>query len=161
MKTTLVTIACLLGNTSAASTVDIAWKIPMNPQKITANTGDTLKFIWSGGHNVYKMASMQAYDDCNFVGATNAGATSPVEVTMGDATVYYACEVSGHCSANQKIEISVGTATTSTPSSSTTDKKKTPTKSPSPKTSGGASSDTQSLLTCAAGAAVATALLLM
>ena len=70
------------------------------------SVGDTVKFTWSGTHNVYKMASKTAYDNCDFTGATNQGSTSPVAVSISEAGVtYYACKVGSHCQANQKIMI--------------------------------------------------------
>ena len=94
----------------------------MEPTAITANTGDKLKFAWTGSHNVYKMSSKTTYDACDFTGATQVGTgdSGPVEATMGAETVWYACKVNGHCAAKQKlrVQVSVTPAATTAPSPS-------------------------------------------
>merc|ERR1719478_1687626 len=79
-------------------------------RKMSANTGDKLKFSWTGGHNVYLMASKAAFDACNFTGGTNLGATSPVSYTVPQSSekIYFGCEVGMHCSAGQKLAVTVG-----------------------------------------------------
>jgi len=78
---------------------------------ITAHVGDTLQFTWSGNHNVMRMASREAYDNCDFnAGATNLGSSSPVSVTVTSLPVYFACSIGGgsHCRNGVKREVSAG-----------------------------------------------------
>ena len=71
----------------------------------TAIVGDSLKFMWEGVHNVYMMADKAAFDSCDFAGATNLGAASPVEYTLTALPTYFACEIAGHCGAGQKLAV--------------------------------------------------------
>ena len=66
-------------------------------------SGEVLKFEWTGGHNVYQMKDKATFDACDFTGATNLGATSPVYHTMGADTTYFACQVGLHCKNGQKL----------------------------------------------------------
>ena len=70
---------------------------------MAVKSGEVLKFVWSGGHNVYQMKDKAAFDACDFSGGTNLGAASPVYHTMGAATTYFACKVGSHCSIGQKL----------------------------------------------------------
>ena len=162
MKSTLLLIATALSPVMGAShlkTIDVAWKIPMDPTAITANTGDKLKFAWTGSHNVYKMASKTTYDACDFTGATQVGTgdAGPVEATMGAETVWYACKVSGHCGAKQKLQVSVTPAATTAPSPSDDGHGGHAHTAPSPTNS---ATQRNGLITCVAGA-VAAALFLL
>ena len=162
MKSTLLLIATALSPVMGAShlkTIDIAWKIPMDPTEITANTGDKLKFAWTGSHNVYKMASKTTYDACDFTGATQVGTgdAGPVEATMGAETVWYACKVNGHCGAKQKLQVSVTPAATTAPSPSDDGHGGHAHTAPSPTNS---ATQRNGLITCVAGA-VAAALFLL
>merc|ERR1711865_861532 len=83
----------------------------------TAHVGDSLHFMWEGGgHNVYKMASKDAFDRCDFTdavmkeacssGATcNLGMDSPVEYTLTELPAYFACEIQDHCVQGQKLAV--------------------------------------------------------
>ena len=72
-------------------------------QTMDVKSGEVLKFVWTGGHNVYLMKDKAAFDGCDFTAATNLGATSPVLHTMGAATTYFACKVGAHCNSGQKL----------------------------------------------------------
>ena len=72
-------------------------------QTMAVKSGEVLKFVWSGGHNVYQMKDKAAFDSCDFSGGTNLGGASPVLHTMGAATTYFACKVGSHCSNGQKL----------------------------------------------------------
>ena len=72
-------------------------------QTMDVKSGEVLKFVWTGGHNVYQMKDKAAFDACDFTAATNLGATSPVYHTMGAATTYFACKVGAHCNSGQKL----------------------------------------------------------
>ena len=130
----------------------------MEPMAITANTENKLKFAWTGNHNVYKMASKTAFDACDFTGATKVGtSTSPVLAIMGAETVWYACEVNGHCAAKQKLQVSVTPAATTAPSPSDDGHGGHAHTAPSPTNS---ATQRNGLITCVAGA-VAAALFLL
>jgi hypothetical protein len=78
---------------------------------MAVTAGDTLKFVWTGGHNVYQMKDKAAFDSCDFSGGTNLGAASPVYHTMGAATTYFACKVGSHCANGQKLSAVIGGGT--------------------------------------------------
>lgn len=112
---------------SEPTTID--WKQGMDEkaQSYTAKGGEVLKLEWSGSHNVYQMASKEAFDSCNFEGAKNLGGTSPVEVTITEKETYLSCEVGSHCQNGQKLAVmmevpSGPTITTKTTSTTTTTK---------------------------------------
>ncbi|XRB12455.1 hypothetical protein RI054_04g22910 [Pseudoscourfieldia marina] len=112
---------------SEPTTID--WKQGMDEkaQSYTAKGGEVLKLEWSGSHNVYHMASKEAFDSCNFEGAKNLGDTSPVEVTITEKETYLSCEVGSHCQNGQKLAVmmevpSGPTITTKTTATTTTTK---------------------------------------
>jgi len=69
------------------------------------NLGDSVTFTWIGRHNVYKMPSKEAFDSCDFSNALEIGSDSGVEITLDSLPAYFACEISGHCMAGQKLAI--------------------------------------------------------
>ena len=73
----------------------------------TAHVGDSLHFMWGGdnAHNVHMMANKAAFDSCDFTGATNLGAVSPVEYKLTALPTYFACQIPGHCAAGQKLAV--------------------------------------------------------
>ena len=67
-----------------------------------------LAFKWNGYHNVFKFKDRTAFLKCDFSGATNLGAKSPVKFSTTKAgTYYFGCEVYGHCQSNQKLAVTV------------------------------------------------------
>ena len=102
-------------STTGTATTTLTWTIPMAPQDRTLPNGN-YEFVWTGTHNVYAFNDKEAYDTCDFTRATLVGAVSPVVVRASSqptGTMYYGCEVSGHCGAGQKIAITIGTGGTS------------------------------------------------
>ena len=99
---------------STTGTTTLTWKIPMAPQDRTLPDGN-YEFVWTGAHNVYQFNDKQAYDTCDFTKAALVGAVSPVVVrkssSQSGGTMYYGCELSGHCEAGQKVAITIGTGT--------------------------------------------------
>ena len=71
----------------------------------TAAVGDSMRFEWSGYHNVYQMADEAAFNNCDFSGATNLGDSSPVEITITELPAYFACSVGSHCANGQKLAV--------------------------------------------------------
>ena len=78
-------------------------------QTMDVKSGEVLKFVWSGGHNVFLMKDKAAFDACDFSGGTNLGGASPVYHTMGAATTYFACKVGAHCLNGQKLSAVITT----------------------------------------------------
>merc|ERR1712153_137395 len=118
-----ITLLCALG--VATATVHVPWTAGLNngdaagaaARTKTVTTGDTLHFMWTGNHNVFKMASETAYTNCDFTGATDLGSTSPVsyELAAGQAGPwYFACQVAQHCQNGQKLAVTEGTTTAPT-----------------------------------------------
>merc|ERR1719446_782069 len=67
-------------------------------------------FEWSGYHNVYQLPDKAAFDSCDFSKATKLASSngSPYTYKASSAgTVYFACEVGGHCRFNQKLALTV------------------------------------------------------
>ena len=107
-------------------TVNIAWKVPMDPSSIKVPSGDSIKFTWSNTHNVYQMKNKEYYDACNFTDAVHVGegqhshrgrrtsSSSETSATavMGSETMYFSCTVGSHCKSKQKLEVSVDTVDT-------------------------------------------------
>ena len=75
----------------------------------------TLSFEWERNHNVYSLPDQKAFDDCDFSGAHLLGDKSPVKKNLLTScqlgqpiTHYFACKVSGHCVAGQKLAVFIG-----------------------------------------------------
>eukprot|EP00964_Phaeocystis_antarctica_P126771 scaffold90432_cov63-Phaeocystis_antarctica.AAC.1 len=87
--------------------------MPSSPSSYSIAVGDKLKFQYSNNHNLYLMESAAKYASCDFSGATELASTSQgggsgdspnlyeAVVTAAD-TLYFACQIGGHCQANQK-----------------------------------------------------------
>ena len=80
--------------------------------------GDTLRFVY-GGHDVFKMASKDHLDWCDFSDAVRLAGVGdlPFEyvLTEMDAQrsgeevgVHFACSVGAHCSSGQRLTVEVG-----------------------------------------------------
>ena len=73
-----------------------------------SSVGSTLTFSYSTGHNVYSMPSAADFNSCNFGGATLLATSGPyVHTFTSEGTFYFACQVSGHCDAGQKVTVNV------------------------------------------------------
>ena len=68
-----------------------------------------LAFKWNGYHNVFKFKDRTAFLKCDFSGATNLGAKSPVKFSTTKAgTYFFGCKVTGHCKfGNQRLFVKV------------------------------------------------------
>ena len=99
-------------------TAAVDWAATMSdPEKraMEASAGTLITFTWTGNHNVYKMASKEAFDACDFTGAVEVGSQSPTLVNYAGAeAAYYACEVGTHCRNGQKLAVSPPPTTTTT-----------------------------------------------
>ena len=94
-------------------------------QTMSVKNGEVLKFVWTGGHNVYLMKDKAAFDACDFSGGTYLGwlLEGDVDVayhTMGEdyddsneekdaTTQYFACKVGAHCLNGQKLSAVITT----------------------------------------------------
>merc|ERR1719201_576643 len=92
----------------------INWRVGMSKseQSVALKTDGkqpaALAFKWNGYHNVFKFKDRTAFLKCDFSGATNLGAKSPVKFSTTKAgTYYFGCEVYGHCQSNQKLAVTV------------------------------------------------------
>merc|ERR1711907_269054 len=85
----------------------------------SVTAGKHIVFMWTGTHNVYKMADKAAFDACNFAGSTQVGGAT----TKGPSTwvtyntspsatghIYFACKVGSHCSNGQKLDLTLTAA---------------------------------------------------
>ena len=105
---------------------EIAWKLGMsNAERAeTVAVGTNVLFKWSGTHNIWLMPNKAAYDACDFSQATELASISVNEYTYkasAAGTIYFGCQVTGHCSfANHKMTLTVTAAPTTTPAQTTT-----------------------------------------
>lgn len=106
-------VTAALGSGTGGSLHELDWVIPMEPQSLTVVGGDTVRFTWSGYHNVYRSATQTDYDLCAKSGGVMVGPsavggsyseTFPYTLT---GTFYYICEETTHCDHGQKITITV------------------------------------------------------
>jgi plastocyanin len=75
--------------------------------------GDSVKFHWAGGlpHDVVTVAAA-AWSTCGLAGkkgvaALGVSGSKTVKYAAGSKTYSYLCSVPGHCSAGQKLRVSV------------------------------------------------------
>jgi len=107
--------------------VDIDWKLMMtkSDQIIKVRQGGEVVFTWDGHHNVAEVDTLEKYKSCDMTGATilspkaadhdhsshdHRWLADKKTYTMDVATAgsrYIVCEVNGHCSADQKIIVTV------------------------------------------------------
>merc|ERR1719273_1651729 len=85
--------------------LEIVWTFNMQKAPYMVAPGTAITFKWKGMHNVFRMASKEAYDRCDFSGATKLGDKSPVTTIYKGRMQYFACDVYGHCGAGQKITV--------------------------------------------------------
>ena len=77
-------------------------------QTVPLNT--KVVFKWKGYHNVYALPDKKAFDACDFSKATKLASHDQGPYTYKASSagiVYFACEVGGHCSFNQKLALTV------------------------------------------------------
>ncbi|KAK3286565.1 hypothetical protein CYMTET_5884 [Cymbomonas tetramitiformis] len=92
--------------------VSLQWQIPMDPQEVLVNVGDTVTLSWSGTHSVSSILNEADYADCVFSseGSVLVADTSVNEYSQtfsAAGSFYFACDVSSHCSAGQKLTVTV------------------------------------------------------
>eukprot|EP00854_Cymbomonas_tetramitiformis_P003472 gene3472-4361_t len=98
----------LVASTSAVTRVTA--EIPMDPQEVLVNVGDTVTLSWSGTHSVSSILNEADYADCVFSseGSVLVADTSVNEYSQtfsAAGSFYFACDVSSHCSAGQKLTV--------------------------------------------------------
>lgn len=82
-----------------------------------ARPGDKLVFNSFVLHNVYRMPSSKAMEDCDFSDATLLSSSFPYKYTLkesdavvnedGSKSLYFACEVSSHCFGEQRVQVNL------------------------------------------------------
>ncbi|CAI5519092.1 unnamed protein product [Closterium sp. Naga37s-1] len=79
-----------------------------------ARAGDVLVFKWTGYHDVWLMSGAAAYNSCNFNGAKEKAKVASgktyrftVPTTARGSTLYFGCQVYGHCGMNMKVAVAV------------------------------------------------------
>ena len=107
------------GGGSGSDDVHKYWSaMPSSPSTYEVVIGDKLSFKYSEYHNVYLMPSQEAYRSCNFSDATELASDSYgggegsfpnvyEAVTTATGTLYFACQIAGHCAGKQKIAVTV------------------------------------------------------
>ena len=101
-----------LGSPGLKEQKDVAWSTGMtaDQQEESASVGDSVVFTWSSFHNVYMFADEDAFNACDFAGATELAPadvnTYTFEVT-DTGSFYFGCSVGTHCSLGQKLALTV------------------------------------------------------
>lgn len=96
---------------SGDTVTPVQWLAGFNDESaraIEAHAGDILQFVWEqdyGVHDVKIMADKDAFDNCDFSGATYLGDASHVQYTLTALPAYFACSIEGHCAAGQKLAV--------------------------------------------------------
>ncbi|KAK7242501.1 hypothetical protein SO694_00017223 [Aureococcus anophagefferens] len=89
-----------------ARAVELDWIAQFSVEDKTFTAAGDVVFRWTGTHNVEKMASFDAWESCDFSGATLVGESSGATASGDDGeTAYYACSVSSHCDWGQKVAV--------------------------------------------------------
>ncbi|KAL9224445.1 hypothetical protein vseg_000474 [Gypsophila vaccaria] len=135
----LVVLSGVFGMCSAKTVVvggSTGWTIPTTSASFYSSwasqnklqVGDVLVFKFPAGIHTVAEVSKPNYDSCT--SASTLGpvmTTAPANITLTKpGTHYFICTITGHCSANQKLTVSVSSSSLSSPKSSP---------SPSPSTS--------------------------
>eukprot|EP00092_Neocalanus_flemingeri_P091695 GFUD01116315.1.p1 GENE.GFUD01116315.1~~GFUD01116315.1.p1 ORF type:complete len:135 (-),score=27.31 GFUD01116315.1:8-412(-) len=98
----VVTLATVHGHDHS-----IEWTITGEPFEECILPGETLEFIWAGGHNVEEV-SAAGYMDCSGITNTEPVAGNYKFFAHNAGTYYFVCGVGGHCKGgNQKAKITV------------------------------------------------------
>ena len=98
-------------STGGGDAIPIDWLAGFNnatAQSTTKAVGQTLRFKWPyGTHNVFLMASEDAFNNCDFTGSTNLGETSAVDYKLTSLPAYFACSIGSgsHCDMGQKLAV--------------------------------------------------------
>ena len=115
------------GGESGSGDVHEYWSaMPSSPSSYKVVIGDKLSFKYTTSHNVYLMPSPEAYESCDFSAATELASDSYgggegsfpnvyEAVTTATGTLYFACQIPGHCGARQKIAVTVTAAPPDSP----------------------------------------------
>ncbi|KAH8053712.1 hypothetical protein JL722_9186 [Aureococcus anophagefferens] len=75
-----------------ARAVELDWIAQFSVEDKTFTAAGDVVFAWTGDHNVEKMASFDAWESCDFSGATLVGESSGATASGDDGeTAYYAC----------------------------------------------------------------------
>ncbi|KAI3853026.1 hypothetical protein MKX03_033049 [Papaver bracteatum] len=135
---------CATAQTSHVVGDSVGWIIPASPSvysdwasKQTFKVGDSLVFNFASGLHTAAEVSKADYDSCN-AAATPIGsllAASPATIRLATAgNHYYICTVGGHCSAGQKLSITVasGSAAATPPAAAPVAAAPTPVATPTP-----------------------------
>lgn len=98
----------------AAQVHAVNWQIPVSPNHITINVGDSVLFQWTGMHGVVMFPDATTASNCAVSGANslspilnNGGSFSWLANTAGD--FYFACPVGNgaHCQAGMHLWVTV------------------------------------------------------
>jgi len=109
-----VLVVAQLASVADAVTIDVAdWVVPYNgPKEWQASVGDTITFIWSGGHNVLIHPTMS----CDTEGAIFIGNQPGASYTFAEADGsaegtehFFSCDIGdgAHCRFGQSLTVMV------------------------------------------------------
>jgi plastocyanin len=98
-----------------AQVYSVNWMIPVSPNHITINVGDSVMFSWIGMHGLVMFGDANGASLCDIAGATSlspimdGGSFTWTAATAGD--FYFACPVNngGHCMQGMNLWVTVVT----------------------------------------------------
>jgi len=107
----LIVCTCAWSFVPCNAQTQIYWKLGMTAaqMKQTVALNTEVVFKWSGFHNVYELPDKKAFDACDFSKAKELASHRQGSFTYkasSSGIVYFACQVSGHCSV-QKLALTV------------------------------------------------------
>ena len=128
LDSSAATLAAATNTVTIGSGTSYWSAMPSNPSSYSLAVGDKLRFQYNSNHNLYLMESAAKYASCDFSGATElasaslgggSGSTPNLyeAVVTAAGTLYFACQKSGHCQANQKVAITAASTPSPSPPS--------------------------------------------
>ena len=104
----MVTPLLFAGLLATATVFDLEWKIPVDEQAMSIQAGDSVRFAWSGYHNVVNSGSAVDFDACRgSAELASPDSTSYTHTFSTSGTFYFICSIGSHCSFGQKVAINV------------------------------------------------------
>ena len=94
----------------------IAWAFQSYAPRLT-KANETVRFTWSGTHNVFQFDDEQAFIECDTDDGASLVCSSAVnecEITVGTGRFFFGCGIAAHCEdGEQKVEINADDANVS------------------------------------------------
>jgi plastocyanin len=110
--TVMCLLLCLRARTAGAKEILIDnWVLSVTFDEQEATVGDTVRFEWSGYHDVYEFESPSAAMACDFSNALEIGISSPATYIFRENDIgkdlWFGCWVPSHCELGMVIKFTV------------------------------------------------------